>query len=659
MTQYFDSRGQVIRIGKKLGSGGEGAVFELQGDARYVAKIYHRPVSHAASEKLRVMTALATEELTRFAALPIATLSKIKGGPVAGILMPRVRGHSEIHSLYSPAHRKLNFPDKDWAFLIHVAMNVAAVFDTLHAKSIVIGDVNQGNVLVSPQGTICLIDCDSFQVEANGHTFPCEVGVAHFTPPELQGRSFQGVVRTVNHDLFGLAILIFHLLCMGRHPYAGRFVGKGEPPPLEKAIEQYRYAYSQLSESLQIVPPPQTLLLPAVMPVLSNLFERAFGRGSEQTLARPMETEWHAALRDLKSQLKPCSADVGHKFPNYLGTCPWCGLEREGAPNFFASVTAHLVDRREGELTASLEVLWRPLEELRHTAKNCVLDKVSFANLQVTPTPIPEAVEQNHAFAQLVGRVALTSLLLIALSWWNSALLAILITFSVGFGLWWLVLSRVYGLRTEQQRREERLSHAVAKLRSLEQEAASQLDTARTQFDKTFESLELTKAEVEGLWPRYTADLDALNLQRERRQLDAFLQSHSIREATIPLISDWRKSTLASFGIETAYDISEIRVMNIDGFGLMLSSALLDWKQSIQKKFKFRPRQQLPNVDRNTILARYLRKREELEDVLASGRYSLELLGNQMQDQKTRYEQWLEATALEAKQAEADVMVMA
>ncbi len=359
----------------------------------------------------------------------------------------------------------------------------------------------------------------------------------------------------------------------------------------------------------------------------------------------------------MKSQLKPCSADIGHKFPNYLGTCPWCDLEREGTPNFFASVTAHLVDRREGELTASLDVLWRPLEELRHTAKSCILEKVSFASLQVTPTPIPEAIEQNHAFAQLIGRVTLTSLLLMVLTWWNSALLAIFVAFTVGFGTWWLVLSRAYGLRTEQHRREERLSQAVAKLRSLEQEAANQLDVARTQFNKTFESLELTRAEIEGLWPRYTADLDGLNHQRERRQLDAFLQSHSIREATIPLIGDWRKSTLASFGIETAYDISEIRVMNIDGFGPTYTSALLDWKRTIQNKFKFRPRQKIPNVDRNTILARYLRKREELEDVLASGRYSLELLWNQMQDQKSRYQQRLEATALEAKQAEADVMV--
>ena len=317
--------------------------------------------------------------------------------------MPRIRDQAEIHNLYSPAHRKAHYPDKDWGFLIHVAMNVAAVFDSLHEKSIVIGDVNQGNVLVSTRGTVTLIDCDSFQVSANGRVYPCEVGVAHFTPPELQGQSFHGTVRTTNHDLFGLAILIFHLLCMGRHPFAGRFTGVGEPPPLEKAIEQFRYAYSRHVKT-NMLPPPQTLMVPAVLPELAELFERAFTKGGELPDARPTAAEWHAALRDLKLQLKPCAADLGHKYPNYLGTCPWCALEREGAPNLFASVTAHLVDRREGELTASLEPLWKPLLNLRQAAIDCVLQKVSFQNLQVTANPIPAEIEQNQSFALLLGR---------------------------------------------------------------------------------------------------------------------------------------------------------------------------------------------------------------------------------------------------------------
>lgn len=655
MTDYFDSRGQRVRLGKKLGSGGEGAVFELQGDALHVAKIYHRPASNDLAEKLTAMTSLATDQLLRFAALPIVTVSQLRSGPVAGIVMPRIRGQVEIHNLYSPAHRKTHYPEKDWGFLIHVAMNVAAAFESLHEQSIVIGDVNQGNLLVSPQGTVTLIDCDSFQVSANGRIFPCEVGVAHFTPPELQGRSFHGTVRTANHDLFGLAILIFHLLCMGRHPFAGLYRGTGEPPPLEKAIEQFRYAYSR-DHATQMSPPPQTLLIPAVMPALAALFEQAFARGSELPGARPTGAQWHAALRDLKSRLKPCPADMGHKYPNYLGMCPWCALERDGAPNLFASVTAHLVGRREGELTASLEATWKPLQALRDTANACVLKKVSFNNIPIESHPLPPEIEQNQAFATLLRHCFLATLAALGLSWWIPWLQPIAAVLAVGFGIWWFVLTRYFGVQPEIDRRNKRLADSIARLRGLEVEGTKELESLRAAFEQEFYRLDLTKAEIEGLNPRYQADLDALNLQRERRQLDAYLQSHLIRSSKIALVNDWQKSTLESFGIETAFDLNEIRLTNIQGLGQFTVSALMDWKKSIQRNFKFRPREKIPNVDRNTILARYLRRREELEESLASGQSSLELLLNQLREIQSRYEQRLEIAAQQAKQAEADVL---
>src|SRR5262249_34504113 len=153
------------------------------------------------------------------AAWPMATLHDAPGGAVQGFLMPRFADLQSIQKLYSPSQRKLNFPRADWALLVHAAGTCAAAFAAIHERSCVLGDVNQNNVLVSPQGTVCLIDCDSFQVQAGGRVFPCEVGVAEYTPPELQGRSFAGVVRTVNHDCFGLAVLVFQLLFVGRHPY--------------------------------------------------------------------------------------------------------------------------------------------------------------------------------------------------------------------------------------------------------------------------------------------------------------------------------------------------------------------------------------------------------------------------------------------------------
>src|SRR4051812_24821096 len=38
-------------------------------------------------------------------------------------------------------------------------------------------------------------------------------------------RGLRNVERKPEHDAIGLALLIFHLLFMGRHPFAGRFQG--------------------------------------------------------------------------------------------------------------------------------------------------------------------------------------------------------------------------------------------------------------------------------------------------------------------------------------------------------------------------------------------------------------------------------------------------
>ncbi len=119
--------------------------------------------------------------------------------------MAKVVNREPIHKLYSPAHRKQDFPKAAWDFLLYVARNTAAAFSTLHAQGHVIGDVNQGNVVVGADSKVTLIDCDSFQIRASNTLHLCEVGVPHFTPPELQGTSsFASTQRTENHDNFGL-----------------------------------------------------------------------------------------------------------------------------------------------------------------------------------------------------------------------------------------------------------------------------------------------------------------------------------------------------------------------------------------------------------------------------------------------------------------------
>ena len=163
---------------------------------------------------------------------------------VVGFLMERIEGYQPIHNLSSPASRKQIFPDANYAFLVNVARNVAASFDAVHAHGHIVGDVNENNFLVGRKWH-SQADRLPFISDIDGATrYSCDVGVRLFTPPELQKiSSFRGKERTANHDNFGLAILVFQLLFLGRHPFSGVPLTKVDLP-IEDAIASFRFAYA-------------------------------------------------------------------------------------------------------------------------------------------------------------------------------------------------------------------------------------------------------------------------------------------------------------------------------------------------------------------------------------------------------------------------------
>jgi len=265
-STLVDERGRAVCLGPTLGRGGEGIVFEVEGRPDLVAKLYHQQISSAHAAKLRAMAGLPSDKLRRVAAWPVATLHPRPGGATVGILLPRIAGQSPIHHLYGPRSRLSEFPRADWRFLVHVAANLARAFGIIHAQGQVVGDVNQGNILVAANATITFIDCDSFQVALNGQRFACEVGVVPYQPPEFQHlATFRGVVRAPNHDAFGLAVLIFQLLMLGRHPFAGAYDGPGEMP-VEQAIAEGRFVYGQRTAHVGMRPPPCAPTLDVVSP---------------------------------------------------------------------------------------------------------------------------------------------------------------------------------------------------------------------------------------------------------------------------------------------------------------------------------------------------------------------------------------------------------
>jgi DNA-binding helix-hairpin-helix protein with protein kinase domain len=358
VQEVVEADGTRVRLGARLGQGGEGAIHELEGRPGVVAKIFHQPLPEPRAEKIRAMAALRSPELEGLTAWPIELLA-LPGGRPIGVKMPRVVGHREIHQLYGPNSRRTAFPHADWRFLVRVSANVARAFATVHAEGAVIADVNHGGILVGADARVRLIDCDSFQITAGGRCFPCDAGVPIFTPPELQDRSLTGVIRNENHDNFGLAVMIFLVLFMGRHPFAGRYLGDGDMP-IEQAIREHRFAYGRDHGFAAMEPPPGTPPLDIVSPPVAELFERAFAmfavRGS-----RPTAAEWIDALETLASRLVECPVGFAHWHLDGLPECPWCRIEAStGVPLFSTAVsdgTAILFD---------LPALWQRLMAIEH-----------------------------------------------------------------------------------------------------------------------------------------------------------------------------------------------------------------------------------------------------------------------------------------------------
>src|SRR5215475_907711 len=298
---FYDS--DIIRLGRRIGTGAEGEVYEIQDKSDLVAKIYHQPPPTEKAEKITVLSGLGNERLFNLSAWPVSTLLDAPDGNVVGFVMKKISQAEEVHALHSPKSRLQKFPEASWMFLIYVAANIARAVAAIHEHGehgLVIGDLNPKNILVTRKATVYLLDVDSFQVTVDGKTYRCEGGFPEYTPPELQGVAFRDIDRRHEHDCFGLAVVIFQLLFMGRHPFSGMYLGAGEMP-LERAISESRFAYGEDAEAREMRQPPGTLALDSMPSPLVRLFRRAF-----LMTERPRPGEWIEHLDALAKALKKC-----------------------------------------------------------------------------------------------------------------------------------------------------------------------------------------------------------------------------------------------------------------------------------------------------------------------------------------------------------------
>ncbi len=630
--------GRRVDLVKRIGKGGEGEVWLAGGEPKRAVKYYTIRDLSDREAKVRAMVRLALADSYRLASFP-RQIATTKAGAFVGFSMSLVEGGRQIHELYGVKSRKIHYPTKDYRFLVRAAANTARAVAQLHTSPCVVGDFNESGVLVADDATVTLIDADSFQLRADGHTHLCLVGKPEFTAPELQGRSLAGVERTSAHDEFALAVAIFELLFMGRHPYAGNY--KGPDLTLDQFIARDLFAYSKVRTN-GVTPPAGTATLDDFPPEIGRGFERAFGPNpTERTTA----AEWVGLLQFLEGQLVRCSTEPMHFYPGSAKACPWCRMETlSGAmlfqPNF-----------REAPATTAnvagfdVEKVWAAIRAIPIPAALSLSPPIPVS----APPPTQAALEAkrkrqfNRKLGGAIGAVALILWVVSPTYWilWLIGMILALFVFnskpSADYSSW----------ATRYAETERRLNEALDQWRA--RLGHPQLVKLRAEMEESVEEFRrLPDAERQAL--------AKLTAERKERQRHDFLDRYLVQRASIAGIGAGKTATLRSFGIESAADVDQWKILRIPGFGPATAEKLVAWRSGLERRFVYNPAPQ--PADRQAQLkvqSEFATKRVSLARRITAGETEMTRIATTMNERTQLEDARVSALAKQQEQLATDL----
>ena len=641
-TLYVD--GESVRLGKRIGRGGEGEVFALENDLNRVLKIYTSTTDTQQREaKINSIVNRKIGQQSSLVAFPLA-IARRNDGKFAGFVMKRVDGHKPLFELYSPGARKKNFPRADFRFLVRTAANVSRAVASVHKTGCVIGDINHSGILVSDEAKVALIDADSFQIIDGAERFLCRVGVPEYTPPELQGKKFSTIMRTANHDSFGLAVVIFQLLFMGRHPFVGAFA-KGDMP-MERAIFENRFVYS-LVRDVGMTRPPGAASLADFPLYVAEAFEQAFSPNAER---RPTAEAWINILVKLESAIVQCANDSLHYYPQAAAECPWCRMENKLGillflPNFLSRAAATF---DPGAASFDLAAAWSAIEKV-------VLPSPSQLQPVVPAVDYVPSQEAKRAKAQvlkskLIGLAALIATGASAFAWPSG-------WFLWGFGLIFACV-KLFLIKVESEHEfVDKYQKSMHQFK--ESTEAWRTRCGITQAVEVKAALFEAKRQLIFIEREKALRLSVYQSKRRGLQMLKFLESQEIRKAKIRHVGLARQTALASYGIENALDITEEKVLQVPGFGANNSVPLLEWRNSIEKSFVYDPKpNELDKEELQKVQFEIDQKGSEFRKILTSGPSDLTRAAHAINVREKKVDPLIARAYAEFRRAKEDLMYL-
>ena len=583
---------------REIGKGGEGYVYEVANNPAQVLKVFIEDLSPTKIAKLHLMAAMANPQIDVYSAWP-KDIVKDQQGKYCGFVMRKLSGYVPLHNLFSPMDRKRMFPDKGYNFLVHVARNLATAFYALHAAGLIVGDINEGNILVDAQGMVAFIDCDSFQVKDGTRYHLCEVGVPRYTPPELlANNSFQKVVRTINTDSFSMAILIFQLLFLGRHPYAGKN-NSAEDIDEEKAIKNNWFAYSLQNNNGRLLPPADCFPLKSLPKDLIALFHQSF----EQVNNRPLPAKWVTGLDAFLKVMVNCSVSPIHIYPSAFNSCPWCAFKQKRNILYFIDATYTPV----AEDTAGMDDFINGFK----------VEKLSFPKIKLTNsssnafTPLP--IQSKYAQYKKYHQLTLVAGVIAAFS----------VVTALGLGYLFYACVPVVGLLLNRLLPwNGRIADELERRKRYHEDFKKQLAIATQLYNQPTElnTYKEVTARIEAFIDRYkNLPQELLDKQKDGEekvyiaQLNVFLSNYSINSNDFQALGAGRKAALEEASITTAADVAKLKTIKVSGIGSKFIKQLQDWQRHIGYGFVYHPDNNLLLKENRAVILEMAVHKKQLE----------------------------------------------
>ena len=200
------SDGSSVSVKKKLGEGGQGAVYIVENSAseKYALKWYTASFLVDNDDFYRNLSEIAQRNPPADNFIWPKKLAIKQLGSYGYIMDLRPDGYNELGDFFRVSlHPEARFPNRQ--VQINAALGIVNAFRRLHAVGLCYKDLNDGNFFINPRNGKVLI-CDNDNVTANNVK-----GVIGGKARYMAAEVVEGQAPNIQSDIFSLAIILYRI----------------------------------------------------------------------------------------------------------------------------------------------------------------------------------------------------------------------------------------------------------------------------------------------------------------------------------------------------------------------------------------------------------------------------------------------------------------